>query len=29
MIGNRLAAIKIQHPGAIMPRSAMPKLDAV
>jgi 2-dehydro-3-deoxygluconokinase len=29
MIGNRLAAIKIQHPGAIMPRSAMPKPDAV
>jgi 2-dehydro-3-deoxygluconokinase len=27
-IGNRLAAIKIQHPGAIMPRHAMPKLDA-
>jgi 2-dehydro-3-deoxygluconokinase len=28
-IGNQLAAIKIQHPGAIMARSAMPKLDAV
>jgi 2-dehydro-3-deoxygluconokinase len=27
-IGNRLAAVKIQHPGAIMPRDAMPKLDA-
>jgi len=27
-IGNRLAAVKIQHPGAIIPRSAMPKLDA-
>ena len=28
-IGNRLAAVKIQHPGAIIPRSAMPKLDAI
>jgi 2-dehydro-3-deoxygluconokinase len=28
-IGNRLAATKIQHPGAIMPRDAMPKLDAI
>ncbi len=28
-IGNRLAAVKIQHPGAIIPRSAMPKLEAI
>jgi len=28
-IGSRLAAVKIQHPGAIIPRSAMPKLDAI
>jgi len=28
-IGGRLAAIKIQHPGAIMPRAAMPKLDTI
>ncbi len=28
-IGNRLAAVKIQHPGAIIPRDAMPKLDAI
>ena len=28
-IGNRLAAAKIQHPGAIMPRGAMPDLDAI
>jgi 2-dehydro-3-deoxygluconokinase len=28
-IGNRLAAAKIQHPGAIMPRSAMPDLAAI
>jgi len=25
-IGNRLAAAKVQHPGAIMPRDAMPDL---
>jgi len=29
VMGNRLAAIKIQHPGAIAPRSAMPKLDVI
>ncbi len=28
-IGNRLAAIKIQYPGAIIPRTAMPTLDAI
>ena len=28
-IGNRLAAVKVQHPGAIIPRSAMPKLEAI
>jgi 2-dehydro-3-deoxygluconokinase len=28
-IGSRLAAVKIQHPGAIFPRSAMPKLDPI
>jgi len=28
-IGNRLAAVKIQHPGAIITRSAMPKLDTI
>jgi 2-dehydro-3-deoxygluconokinase len=28
-IGNRLAAAKIQHPGAIIPRSAMPNLEAI
>ncbi len=28
-IGGRLAAVKIQHPGAIIARSAMPKLDAI
>jgi 2-dehydro-3-deoxygluconokinase len=28
-IGNRLAAVKIQHPGAIVARSAMPKLEAI
>ncbi len=28
-IGNRLAAVKIQHPGAIIPPGAMPKLDAI
>jgi 2-dehydro-3-deoxygluconokinase len=27
-IGSRLAAAKIQHPGAIIPRAAMPELDA-
>jgi 2-dehydro-3-deoxygluconokinase len=26
-IGNRLAAVKIRHPGAIIPRGAMPALD--
>ena len=25
-VGNRLAAVKVQHPGAIMPRDAMPDL---
>lgn len=29
VIGNRLAAVKIQHPGAIIPPGAMPKLDAI
>jgi 2-dehydro-3-deoxygluconokinase len=28
-IGSRLAAAKIQHPGAIIPRSAMPALDTI
>jgi 2-dehydro-3-deoxygluconokinase len=28
-IGGRLAAVKIQHPGAIMPRDTMPNLDAI
>jgi len=28
-LGGRLAAVKIQYRGAVMPRSAMPKLDAV
>jgi 2-dehydro-3-deoxygluconokinase len=28
-IGNRLAAVKIQHPGAIIARNAMPKLDTI
>jgi 2-dehydro-3-deoxygluconokinase len=28
-IGNRLAAVKIRHPGAIIPRNAMPRLDTV
>jgi 2-dehydro-3-deoxygluconokinase len=27
-IGSRLAAVKVQHPGAIIPRGAMPDLDA-
>ena len=29
VIGNRLAAVKIQHPGAIIPPGAMTKLDAI
>ena len=28
-IGSRLAAVKVQHPGAIIPRGAMPELAAI